>query len=58
MPNILIGYTNKEDFFKDKMTELSPLSVSEFLQILRKDYGHREDTMLSYLILDFKEYQF
>ena len=56
MPNILIGYTNKEDFFKDKMTELSPLSVSEFLQILRKDYGHREDTMLSYLILDFKEY--
>ncbi len=56
MPNILIGYKNRKDFFEDKMTELAPLSVSDFLKILRNNYGHREDTMASYLALEFKEY--
>lgn len=56
MPNILIGYTDKKDFFLDKIFELSPISQQDFLNIMRTQYGHREDTLLSYLNLEFGDY--
>ncbi len=56
MPNILIGYRDKEEFFLDKFAELCPISQAEFLSIMRLKYGHREDSLLSYLTLEFNEY--
>lgn len=55
MPNILIGYDNKEDFFNDLFKEYSPISFEEFLKLLREKYGHREDTMTSFILLEFPD---
>lgn len=53
MPNIMIGYETKEDFFNDLFKEYSPISIDDFLKILREKYGHREDTMTSFILSEF-----
>lgn len=56
MPNFLVGYYEKEQFITDKIKELSPISVNEFIDILHDDYGHKKPTMLAYITSTFSQY--
>lgn len=56
MPNILIGYTSKNDFLYNKMQEYSPINFSEFIDMLYDNYGHKKNTMISYMISEFSIY--
>ena len=54
-PNFSVGGIRKEEFILTKIKELAPISISEFLNIMEKDYGHKQNTFSSYLI-DFSQY--
>ena len=56
MPNILINCDNKNDFLLSMIYECSPINLLDFCKLLRDEYGHREDTMASYLSLEFNKY--
>lgn len=56
MPIILIGYENKEDFYIEKIKELSPIKVIDFVNLLNREYGHRIDSTLSYISATFYNY--
>lgn len=56
MPNILINYDKKDDFILFMIHEYSPISLLDFCKLMREEYGHREDTMSSYLSLEFGKY--
>ena len=53
MPNFLVGYTSKDEFLLDKLKEFSPININEFIEMLYEDYGHKKNTMLSYLTSNF-----
>ena len=56
MPNFLVGYNNKDDFILDKIRALSPISLYDFIDFLNEEYGHKTNTMLTYLSSNFNEY--
>lgn len=56
MPNILIGYKNKEEFYAEKINEICPLKIEEFLAYLEKEYGHKPNSLYAYIKSEFKEY--
>jgi len=56
MPNILLNCDNKDDFILSMIYENSPINLLDFCKLLRDEYGHREDTMASYLSLEFGKY--
>lgn len=56
MPNFLVEYHEKEQFILDKIKELSPISVNDFIDILHDDYGHKKPTMLAYITSTFNQY--
>ena len=56
MPNFLVEYHEKEDFIRDKIREYSPILVSDFVDIMYEEYGHKKTTMLSYLTSTFGSY--
>ena len=56
MPNILVGYDTKEEFFISKFNEYSPISVNDFLDIMRDNFGHLQATLNSYLFSTFPQY--
>ena len=56
MPNVLINCQNKEEFILSMIYKYSPISLIDFCKLLRDSYGHREDTIASYLSLNFGKY--
>lgn len=56
MPNFLVEYHEKEDFILDKIREYSPILVSDFVDIMYEEYGHKKSTMLTYLTQNFSAY--
>jgi len=56
MPNLLIGYQDKNTFFIDKFNELSPITMDEYLKYMRINFGHRKDSLLGYLASELEEY--
>ena len=56
MPNFLVEYHDKESFILDKIREYSPISINDLVNILYEDYGHKKNTMYSYLISEFNVY--
>lgn len=56
MPNFSIGEITKYDFTLNKIYEMSPISVGEFLEFLETNYGHKQNTFQSYLLVKFKKF--
>ena len=56
MPNLLINCASKEEFIVSKIYEYTPMNLSEFCMMLRNNYGHKEDTMMTYLNMEFNKY--
>ena len=56
MLNVLINCQNKEEFILSMIYKYSPISLIDFCKLLRDSYGHREDTIASYLSLNFGKY--
>lgn len=56
MPNILIGYENREKFILEKINLLAPISVDDFCKILEKDYGYKFDSFKGYVLKEFSVY--
>lgn len=56
MPNFLVEYHEKDDFLLEKIREYSPIPISDFIDFLYDEYGHKKNTMLAYLTTNFSEY--
>ena len=56
MPIILIGYEEREQFFLEKMNNLSPIHCDEFINILNKEYGYKFDSTKAYVTKEFSKY--
>ena len=56
MPNFSLGDTDKHEFTMNKINEMSPMSVNDFLEFMEKNYGHKSNTFLSYLTMEFGDY--
>ena len=58
MPNFLVEYKEKDDFIIDKIREYAPITINDFIDMLYEEYGHKKNTMLSYLLSNFSTYIF
>ena len=56
MPNFSLGGIDKHTFTLNKINELAPISVNDFLDFIEKNYGHKSNTFLSYLMDEFGDY--
>lgn len=56
MPNFIVGEMDKDEFIVNKIEELSPISVSDFVHFLEVEYGHKSNTMSSYILSSFGNY--
>ena len=56
MPNFSIGGIDKHDFTLSKINEMAPVSVNDFLDFMEKNYGHKSNTFMSYLMTEFSDY--
>ena len=56
MPNFSLGRVDKHDFTLNKINELAPICIDDFLKIMEKNYGHKSNTFLSYLSTEFSDY--
>lgn len=56
MPIVLIGYTTKEEFFLEKMNNLSPISVDSFIEKISNEYGFNINSLKSYITKEFYKY--
>ena len=56
MPNFSLDGIDKHDFTLKKINELAPISINGFLDFMEKNYGHKSNTFLSYLMTEFGDY--
>ena len=56
MPNFSLGGIDKYNFTLNKINELAPISINDFLDFMEKNYGHKSNTFLSYLMVEFNDY--
>lgn len=56
MPNFSIGGIDKHDFTLNKINELAPISINDFLEIMEKNYGHKSNTFLAYVATEFSDF--
>lgn len=56
MPNFSINGIDKNDFFEEKIKELSPISLNDFLEIMESEYGHKSNTLSAYITGTFYDY--
>lgn len=55
-PNFLVEYRDKDEFIIDKIREYSPISISDFTDMLYEEYGHKKTTMQAYIASNFSSY--
>lgn len=56
MPNFSLGGISKHDFTLNKINELSPISINDFLELIEKNYGHKSSTFLAYITTEFSDF--
>lgn len=56
MPNFSINGIQKDEFLKEKIKELSPISLSDFAETMELEYGHKSATITAYIISNFQNY--
>lgn len=56
MPNILIGYKNKKDFYKQLIFEFAPIKENDFYTFLNSEYGNEINSLRSNLPLLLSKY--
>ena len=56
MPNFSINGIQKDEFFKEKIKELSPISVNDFVETMETEYGHKAATLSGYILSNFQDY--
>ncbi len=55
-PIFCVGKIDKKTFVKNKMNELSPIQIKDFLEYMYVNYGHKENTMNSYIFSELGDY--
>ena len=56
MPIVLIGYATREEFFLEKMNNLSPISVDSFVEKIGDEYGFNINSLKSHISKHFYKY--
>mgnify|MGYP002559295388 CR=1 FL=1 len=56
MPDIYIECDSKLSFINEKIHELSPITLDEFVEYIYQNYGHKINTMKSYILTNFNSY--
>ena len=56
MPNFSINGISKNEFISEKIKELSPISVSDFIEIMESEYGHKSNSMATHITRYFKRH--
>lgn len=56
MPNFSIDGITKNEFIEEKIKEFAPISVSDFVDMLETEYGHKASTMMSHITSNFQKY--
>ncbi len=56
MPDIFINCNNKLEFVDEKIQELSPISIDDFVKYMYNNYGHKLNTFKSYVVNNFSHY--
>ncbi len=56
MPNFSINGIQKDEFFREKIKELSPISVNDFAETMETEYGHKATTISGYILSNFQDY--
>ena len=53
MPNFIIGDIDKKQFFYSEILKYSPINIDVFLSYMEKDYGHKKETLNTYIQKEF-----
>lgn len=56
MPDIYINCVDKVNFIDEKINELSPITLEDFAKYVHQNYGHKINTMKSFVISKFNHY--
>lgn len=56
MPDIYIDCDDKVNFIDEKINELSPISLDDFVEYIYQNYGHKVNTMKAFVISNFNQY--
>lgn len=53
MPNFTIGDIKKKEFFYAEILKYAPINIDSFLSYMEKDYGHKKETLKTYILKEF-----
>lgn len=53
MPNFIIGNIDKKQFFYNEILKYAPINMNDFLDIMEKEYGHKQETLKTYIQKEF-----
>lgn len=56
MPIVLIGYKTKDEFLEEKIKNLAPISVDDFVEKMNEEYGHTMDSLKAYIAKTYYSY--
>ena len=56
MPDIFINCNNKLEFVDERIHELAPIKLDDFVNYMYKNYGHKENSFKAYIISNFSSY--
>lgn len=56
MPDVYIDCDDKVAFIDEKIQELSPITLDEFVEYIYQNYGHKVNTMKAYIVANFSNY--
>lgn len=55
-PHFIIGYNTKKDFYKEKLREISPISIVDASRYFEENYGQLYESVFSYIQLEFDNF--
>lgn len=56
MPDVFINCNDKLKFIEEKIQEMSPISIPEFLEYMYNNYGHKCASLNSLILSNFNDY--
>lgn len=56
MPDVFINCNDKLKFIEEKIQEMSPISIPEFLEYMYNYYGHKSASLNSLILSNFNDY--
>lgn len=56
MPDIFVKCDNKLEFVEEKIQELAPINLDEFVKYIYINYGHKMNSFKAYIVNNFNHY--